>query len=141
MAFERLGRCGVKVPMDRVRIMLVWLLPALCVAAGQGVPKSASGYPTGSLCTSLSASRHRGHSRLPDVCAIERLARQFNRRAGTQLGAGGLPVPVPGSEVQPCTIRSIFFSAFSPNESLALAQCWQFRWRTALEPRAPSSVS
>jgi len=63
------------------------------------------------------------------------------RRIGTQSGPSGFPVTVPGSERQLFTLRQVCLSAVSSETALGLAQRWQFDLRTALEPRAPSSVS
>ena len=140
--FERLGGRGVKATMDRLRVMLVWLLPTLCVAAaGQCVLEPVSGDPAGCLRASLFASRQGKHPRLPDARLFERSARVVGRRMGTQSGPSGFPAPLPGSEAGACALGRVCLCAFSSDTSLGLAQCWQFRWRTALEPRAPSSVS
>jgi hypothetical protein len=121
--------------------MLAWLLPTLCVAAGQCVLEPADGYPAGFFCASLSASRQGEHPCLPDARSFEYSARAVNRRIGTQSGPSGFPEPLLGSVLHLPALGWICRSAFSSDESLGLAQGWQFRWRTALEPRAPSSVS
>jgi hypothetical protein len=140
--FERLGSRGVKATMNRLRVMLVWLLPAVCVAAAeQSVLEPVGGCSVGCSRSSLSASRQGEHPRLPDARSFEQSARLVGRRIGTQSGPSGCPVALPGSEVAPVALGQVYLCAFFSHESLALAQCWQFRWRTALEPRAPSSVS
>jgi hypothetical protein len=128
--------------MNRLRVMLVWLLPTLCVAAaGQCVLEPVSGNLAGCFRASLSSSRRGEHTRMPDARSFEQSARLVGRRIGTQSGPSGFPVPLPGSELAPTALGRAYLCAFSSEESLALAKCWQFRWRTALEPRAPSSVS
>ena len=127
--------------MDRLRVMLTWLLPTLCVAAGEGMLEPASGHPAACFRAAWSASRPGEYPRLPDARSFEQSARLVGRRIGTQSGPSGFLVPLPSSEVAPAALRRLYLCAFSSDESLALAQCWQFRWRTALEPRAPSSVS
>ena len=140
--FERLGSRGVQATMNRLRVMLVWLLPTLCVAAAEHcVLEPVSGNPAGCLGALLSASRQGGHTRLPDARLFEQSVRVVGRRIGTQSGPSGFPLPLPGSQLAPAGFGQVCLCAFSSDESLALAQCWQFRWRTALEPRAPSSVS
>jgi len=128
--------------MVRLRIMLTWLLPTLCVAAaGQCVLEPLNSYPAGRFRTSLSAAGRGERSRLPDARSFERSARVLNRRIGTHTGPGGLPGPLPCPELRLPALGRIYLCACSSDESLGLAQGWQFRWRTALEPRAPSSVS
>ena len=140
-AFERSRGRGVKATMARVRVMLTLLLPTLCLAEGQCVLGPVGGYTAVFVCASFSATRQGEHRRMPDARSFEQVARLLNRRVGTQSGPGGFPVPMADPEVQLAALGPVCLSAFSSAESLALAQCWQFRWRTALEPRAPSSVS
>jgi hypothetical protein len=127
--------------MERARVMLAWILPTLSLAAGQCVLEPLGGSPADFVCASLSDSRQGEHHRMPDARSFEQLARLLNRRLATQSGPNGFPVPIAGPELQLAALGRVCLSAFSSAESLALAQCWQFRWRTALEPRAPSSVS
>jgi hypothetical protein len=121
--------------------MLTLFLPTLCLAGGQCVLEPVSGYTAVFVCASLSASAQDEQHRMPDARSCEQLVRLLNRRVGTQSGLGGFPVPMAGPELQLAACVPVCLSAFSSAESLALAQGWQFRWRTALEPRAPSSVS
>jgi hypothetical protein len=121
--------------------MLTLLLPTLCLAGGQCVIVPVGGYTVYFACASLSDARRGEHHRMPDARSYEQLARLLNRRVGMQSGPGGFPVPVAGSEQPLAALGPVCLSVSSSAESLALGQCWQFRWRTALEPRAPSSVS
>ena len=139
--FERLQGRGVKPTMARVRVILTLLLPTLCMAGGQCVLGPVGGYTVYLACASLSDSRQGEHQRMPVARSFEQVARLLNRRVGTQSAPGGFPVPMAGSEQQFAALGPVCLSVFSSAESLALGQCWQFRWRTALEPRAPSSVS
>jgi hypothetical protein len=117
------------------------LLPTLCLAAGQCVIEPAGGYPAEVLYSSLSASSQGERQRMPVARSFEQLARLLNRRFGTQSGPDGFSVAAPGPDLPLAPFGRACLSASSSDESLALAQCWQFRWRTALDPRAPSSVS
>lgn len=128
--------------MVRVKVMLVWLLPTLGLAgSGQYVFEPVSGFPACFSRASFSAAERGERSRMPDVRSFEQLARLQNRRMGTQSGPSGFPVPVPGSEPQLLALGRVYLPAVSSEAALGLAKCWQFHWRTALEPRAPSSVS
>jgi hypothetical protein len=128
--------------MDRVRTVICSLLPALWVlAAGHCLADSVSGCPDGCDQTSVSAKKGDRHGPLTDARASEQWARLFNRRIGMQIGWGGLLMP---SAVSTSMLGELGQASgpltFSPH-ALGLAKCWQFYWRTACEPRAPSSVS
>jgi hypothetical protein len=128
--------------MDRVKVMLAWLLPTVgLVASGQYNLQPVSGSMAGWSRASFSAAEQGKRPRMPDVRAFEQLARLQNRRVGTQSGPSGFPVPSPGSEPQLPSLGRVYLSAVSSEAALGLAKRWQFHWRTALEPRAPSSVS
>ena len=128
--------------MDRVRIVICSLLPALWVlASGHCLADSVSGCADGCGCTSVSATEDGGQAPLPDARSFEQSARLLSRRMGMQTGWGGLWVPAavsasglgePEQASAPLTVST---------DALGLARCWQFYWRTASEPRAPSSVS
>ena len=139
---ERQGARSVKGTMDRVRTVICSLLPVLWVlATGDCLADSVRGCPDGCCQTSVSATKDHGHAPLTDARASEHWARLLNRRVGSQTGWAGLLMPAvaPGSglgEVEP-TFAPVTVSS----DALGLAKCWQFHWRTACEPRAPSSVS
>jgi hypothetical protein len=139
---ERLGRVGVKASMDLVRTVICSLLPALWVlAAGNCLADSVCRCADGCGQTSISAREHSSHPPPKDALVFEQLARLLNGRTGTQPGWGSLLIPTavsasgPGELEFPCAPLTISAEAFG------LAKRWQFHWRTALEPRAPSSVS
>jgi hypothetical protein len=128
--------------MVRVTVMLAWLLPTLGLAASDlYLFAPVGGWPAGRSRASFSAAAHGKHARMPDVRSFERSARLQCRRVGTQSGPSGFPVPVPGSERQLLALGRVRLSAVSSETALGLTKGWQFHWRTALEPRAPSSVS
>jgi hypothetical protein len=139
---ERSGGRGVKWKMDRVRTVICSLLPALwLLAAGHCLADSVSGCTDGCCQTSVSETKGDGHQPLTDARASDQGARLLNRRLGPQTGWAGLltPAAVPASGLgepedasAPVTVSS---------DAPGLAKCWQFYWRTACEPRAPSSVS
>ena len=139
---ERLRRRGVKGSMDRVGKVICSLLAALWVlAAGHCLADPVSGCPDGCGRTSVSATEGSDHAPLKDVRSFEQSARLLNRRVGMQTGWGGLLVPVAvsapgfGELEQACAPLTV------STDAPGLAKCWQFYWRTASEPRAPSSVS
>jgi hypothetical protein len=139
---ERFGRLGVKVSMDRVRIVISSLLPALWVlAAAHCLADPVNGCSDGCCRTAFSASQGSRHAPLKDVRSFEQSARLLNRRLGMQIGWGGLPAP---AAVSACGFGELEYPSAPltvSTEALGLSKCWQFCWRTAAEPRAPSSVS
>lgn len=142
MVFERLRSSAVKASMVRVKVMLVWLLPTLGLAgSGQYVFEPVGGFPACFARAAFSAAEHGKRPRMPDVRSFEQMARLQNRRMGTHSGHSGFPVPILGSEPRLLTLRQACLSAVSSEAALGLAKRWQFQWRTALEPRAPSLVS
>jgi hypothetical protein len=128
--------------MDRLRIVLGWLLSALWLLAGGHCPaEPVSGCPEGCCATAVSATNSDGHGPLTDARASEQWARLLNRRVGPQTGWAGLlpPAVVPASGFGELKDASAPLTVSI--DALGLAKCWQFYWRTASEPRAPSSVS
>jgi hypothetical protein len=128
--------------MELVRTVICSLLPALWVlAAGHCLADSVCGCPDGCGRTLVSAREGSDHAPLKDVRSFEQSARLLNRRAGMQTGWGGL--------LMPPAISTSMLGELEPGPApltvstdvLGLAKCWQFYWRTASEPRAPSSVS
>jgi hypothetical protein len=139
---ERLRGRGVKGSMDRVRTVICSLLPALwLVAAGHCFADPVVGRADGCCRTSVSATEDNGHAPSKDARSFEQSARVLSRRVGPQTGWGGLltPAAVPASGFGEPEQSSSPLRVSS--EALGLAKCWQFYWRTAREPRAPSSVS
>jgi hypothetical protein len=139
---ERSGNERVKASMDRARAVLCSLLPVLWVlAAGHCLADPVSGRAEGRHGTVVSAADHGGHAPLKDVRFFEQSARLLKRRVGTSIGWGGLSAPavMAGSWLERLEYPFVFPTASTG--ALGLARCWQFYWRTALEPRAPSSVS
>jgi hypothetical protein len=128
--------------MVRVKVMLAWLLPTLGLAASEYyVLVPVSGSPVGCACALFSASKQGKRTPLPDVRSFAQSARLQNRRMGTQSGPSGLSAPVLGLELPLVAPGRVRLSGFSSEAALGLAKRWQFDLRTALEPRAPSSVS
>jgi hypothetical protein len=128
--------------MDRVRIALGSLLPALwLVAAGHCLADSVSGRADACRPTTVSAADHGGQPPLTDAHASEQWARLMHRRGGMHSGwiVDLLPPPAWRGELHTLVDWSVLPTVSS--EALGLAKCWQFYWRTALEPRAPSAVS
>jgi hypothetical protein len=128
--------------MELVRTVICSLLPALWVlAAGHCLADSVSGCPDGCGWSLVSARDGSDHAPLKDVRSFEQSARLLNRRMGVQTGWGGPLVPVAVSAPGFSELEQAPTPLAVSTEALGLAKCWQFYWRTASEPRAPSSVS
>ena len=134
-------RTPVKPAMDRVKITLVVLFPALwLLASGQSLldPRDscATPAPCNSTCTSEDGKPCPSHP----LCSPDISARPVRSRLGPQVGHSNLlPLePISPSYSVERTPQTVFAQRESP---LALATSWQFACRDALDPRAPSSVS
>jgi hypothetical protein len=128
--------------MDFVRIVICSLLPALWVlAAGHCLADPVSGCPDGCGRTLVSATEGSDHAPLTDVRSFEQSARLLKRRMGMQTGWGGLLMPAAGSASGLGELEHASAPLTVSTDALGFAKCWQFYWRTASEPRAPSSVS
>jgi hypothetical protein len=91
--------------------------------------------------SAVAASRHCGHDSTDPIWSPEQSARRWNRRLNALSGTDDFPTPAAICQFQPP--QAWVDAAFSSTSRtpFELAQCWQFRWRTALEPRAPSTIS
>ena len=138
---ERSPRTPVKPAMDRVKITLVALFPALwLLTSGQSLldPRDscANPAPCNSTCTCEDGEPCPSHPLgSPDISA-----RPVRSRLGPQVGHSNLlPLePISPSYAVERTPQTVFAQRESPP---ALATSWQFACRAALDPRAPSSVS
>ena len=123
---------------SRARFMLASLLPVLfLVASSQQFTAPAPG-GTGGGSSIFAAAASPDHRHPLDLRRGEQSPR---RRAGTHFGPDGFPTPTPSLESRATELGRLECSSIGTDGPLGLAKCWQFHWRTALEPRAPSSVS
>ena len=142
VSLERNSVAGVKPAMRPVKAMLVALLPVMwLMASGHGA------YDDGNQDIDLAARKRisaaiDGQHKIFHAASSSNLsARRINRRFGIQFGPDSSPnaetsylSPLFGER---CAGRRIPFSSAPPG----LAETWQFKWRAALEPRAPSGIS
>lgn len=130
--------------MHRVRILFGSLLPALwLLATGQCCldwPGNCGGED--GCVTSMVASRQ--NQRLPAQAgsgSFQQFLRSWNRRPWTHTGPDGT-VPFLFATVALIPAPREADARLSRSELVpGLTTGWQFRWRTALEPRAPSRIS
>jgi hypothetical protein len=120
---------------------LVSLIPALVLLASVDcLSDSFASCGCIGLSCLLSADGHCKHNQCATDNSFDKAAQRWSRRLNVQAGSDGFsPVALalwqsvlPDQKVQPID---------SPVADLELGQSWQFLWRTASEPRAPSPVS
>src|SRR5258705_1863614 len=126
--------------MDRVKVTLVALLPALwLMASGQCFADPRGGRETISARDSKFAFESGKHCPSNEPCSTDLSARRAKARIGSH-SAKGNPF-----FIEPIAHSQVTHPRFSGNFSsvregpLALATHWQFDCRAAPEPRAPSS--
>jgi hypothetical protein len=138
---ERSNTSRVQLKMSRVRVILVLVMPALLLLVSTdcfGDP--ATGCGCGDLrCFFSAEGGGKQKSSSPDSSCtptVQRWCRRVNVQPGSDVSGG--PVALAQTPIQSEQAISTFVP---PLTSLELIQAWQFLWRTALEPRAPSLVS
>jgi len=116
-------------------ISALWL-----IASGHAILDDADPGFVGSNSSSSSSVEHGKHRPLDYACSLDPTARRINRRLGPEPNDDGSSPPLVSNSPVFLTAErpSLLFPASAP---LGLAECWRFHWRTALDPRAPSSVS
>ncbi len=125
-------------PSIRTRILLASLLPALfLVASVQCLLDCPAGSTGGGATIVVAGASHDQHAPV----TFRRGERSSWRRVAPSSGPAGFPPASPALESR--VLKSGFSEVLhlAQDGPLGLAKCWQFHWRTALEPRAPSSVS
>lgn len=128
--------------MSRARAILVSLIPALLLAAALDCfSETLSGCGCVGLgCLMAAKARTDGHRR-PAANLADQAVLRWSRRISFQAGADELASPATLATRQLDRPEQISGPVYFPIASADLAQSWQFRWRTALEPRAPSLAS
>lgn len=139
---EHLFTNTVKRKMARVKTVMGWVIPVLWLAASieclSDLVNRVPHKPNGSAFSSHQCS-HRESS--TPVCSLEQSARRLVRRLDFPSGPAGLYTHVALSECRYPLSAQPEFSSARLQPTLELTKSWQFLWRTAVEPRAPSSVS
>jgi len=139
---ERSDPGCVERTVNRAKVILALLLPALWVTVSANCPLDPSGVcASNPPKTSISAGGHAKHDGSSSASSFRELARRWSRRASDRSGPPESSTPFAISEFRPPQLERVEAIYVGSGSSFGLANCWQFRWRTALEPRAPSSVS
>jgi hypothetical protein len=132
----------VKGVMNRIRVMLGSLLPALwLLATGHSFLDSISEYAGDRHVASIFATRQGNRLPIQGSCSFEQSARCWSRRVWVHSGPNGFPPFLSASDWALPGLLQVDVALTLSDGPLGLAKCWQFHWRTALGPRAPSSVS
>ena len=131
----------VELIMIWARASLVLFIPAFfLLGAGDCLSDEESGGVGNDLgCLFFSG----GHGKQNDAAAnsFDQDVQRWNRRVNVGPGADGFALAATAPQWPFTASRDLQDSVWLPTVRLELAQGWQFYWRTALEPRAPSLVS
>jgi hypothetical protein len=138
---ERANIGSVQLQMSRIKVILAAVIPALVML----VSWDWIGDSTRSCCGDnfrclFSAEGNGKHKSSTADHSFDSTARRWSRRVNVQRGTDGFGTPVAPAqtEIRPEQTISSFVPLPGGRERI---QSWQFFWRTALEPRAPSFVS
>jgi hypothetical protein len=127
---------GRLVPAVLILIPLLWLVASLNTL-GDSVP-SPDRRPSASA---ISTGGHGGQDFGAFACSSEQSIRRWSRRLNETSGTIGFtPVPTLSGYLLLLPDHVSDASGFL-HLSLVFGNSWQFHWRTALEPRAPSIIS
>jgi hypothetical protein len=139
---ERTKTKGVeKTMMQRAKLILSLLIPALWLAGALGsFNERATGSAVFGAGKSLSAAGHK-HDLSTSASSFDQAIRRAARRPTIQLASDKVLTPAIIGQALVHLRNLPFDTRDHSGDTFGLAQSWQFRWRAALQPRAPSSVS
>lgn len=138
---ERSNTSRVQLKMSRVKAILVVVVPALFLLVDVDCFGELTTRCGGNNLRCLLSSKGSGEHRSASADnSFDSTVHRWSRRVNVQPGTDGFGAPVSLAQL---TIRpEQTISSFIPlPASRERIQSWQFFWRTALEPRAPSLVS
>jgi len=127
--------------MSRVKVILVVVMPALfLLVSADCFDEPAAGCGCDNLRCLFSAGGGGKHKLPSPESSLAPPVQRWSRRGQAQPGIDefGAPVILAQTPIRPEPTISSFGPPLASRE---LIQSWQFLWRTALEPRAPSLVS
>jgi hypothetical protein len=132
----------VKGTMVRVKTILALLIAALSLVATQTcLCDPVGGFVSERSDSSLSAHGGADHNSSVPFCSLEQSALHWARRLNVKSGSERAFIPVELFSFESPLPHGLAISQARSCGAAGLANCWQFDWRTAPEPRAPSSVS
>ena len=138
LLIERSNTNRVQLKMSRVRVILVAVMPVLFMLVSADCFGDATSSSRGNRFSCLFSAPGSGKHHAPTADnAFDPTVQRWSRRLNVQPGTDGLGTPVALGQTPIRPEQTI--SSFVPlPASLERIQSWQFLWRTALEPRAPS---
>ena len=141
LLIERSNTSRVQLKMSRVKVILVAVMPALFMLVSADCFGDATSSCRGNnFCCLFSAQGSGKHNSPTADNSFDSTAQRWTRRVNVQPGTDGFGPSVLLAQTPIRPEQTI--SSFVPlPASLDRIQSWQFLWRTALEPRAPSLVS
>jgi hypothetical protein len=127
----------------RLRILFATFIPTLLLLGSGRLPLDPSpSYSSRPVSDCVGCARESAeHRPFRDCPSINQSTRSKNRRVVKQCGSDGFPPAAVSAGGFPADLAAPPLSSISSEGPPGLAQYWQFSWRTALEPRAPSLVS
>jgi len=128
--------------MSRARSILIPVIPALVLLVCLDCFTDAfcSG-AWGAPGYAAPADGHNNQNHAPADSSFDEAVQRWSRRLNVQPGSDGFSPPATVALREPATHDPSALCTHLPLANLALAQSWQFDWRAASEPRAPSSLS
>ena len=141
LLIERSNTGRVQLKMSRVKVILVGVMPALfMLVSTECFGDSTSSCHRDNFCCLFSPGGSGKHKSPSADNSFDSTVQRWTRRVNVQPGADGFGRSVALAQTPIRPEQTI--SSFVPlPASLERIQSWQFLWRTALEPRAPSLVS
>ena len=126
--------------MSRAKAILVTVIPALLLLASVdcfGDSPCLRGHGAFGCLNAESGRRKQP----PPGKGVDLAVQRWNRRAHVQRSFDDFSSPAAAALPVTPTPTPAFYSFKVCFANQGLAQCWQFHWRTASEPRAPSAAS
>ncbi len=126
----------------RLRDIIAALLPSLWLVVMMNCSCETAGIVAADCSNNAAGVSEQGDGgSRHECCFIKQTARQASRRASERFGADSVSAKVapPGDSVSEQTVA--YTSCAVAEMPLCLAKSWQFDWRAAPEPRAPSFLS
>jgi hypothetical protein len=122
-------------------MILISLLPVLLlVVAANCFGAPVCNYDRSGVASGILDSKQAKHDTATCEDSLPQAARRWSRRVNTAPGGDEFVWPI--LIAQSCfRLPDQTEPADVPRPRADLAQCWQFHWRAAFPPRAPSSVS
>lgn len=121
-------------------MMLISLLPVLLLVVSANFGAPVCNYDRPGVSSGIFGGKQVQHDTATYEDSLVQTARRWSRRVNMASGAEEFVSPVLTAQ-SCCRVPDQTGSADVLHATVGLAQCWQFHWRTALPPRAPSLAS